>query len=288
MNDMDGTLFDRFSPFCWGKFTSEDLVSQFNNMKEMTDGLLDDEVVAYMVLSRNGRIPINISQLDSLSDGADVTVSARVSSVEPMREFERKDGGTGTVLTINVEDGSGKCRVVIWDTKVQELFKNGEISVGTDLLIINSRSRSGLYGPELTPAKRSLVKVLSGKERSYWDRLMARSYGAQVVSEGSSFLDLKDLYGDMQYSSVDIKATVKGVGRIHEFSRKDGSMGRVTNIQLYDGTAEAVLTLWDDLAEEVKAIKIGDIVQVKNGRPKVREGLVEVHSGYYTKIQILS
>ena len=268
------------------KISREEFTQQLESLDQATGGLLDKPAVTYMLLSRYDRLPVNLSKLKDRLSGDTVSASVKVVSVEPKREFLRKDGKPGSVITLNVADHSGKCRLILWDTNLQDLVEENKINEGTELLVVNARFKEGNYGNELSPGKKSEILILNEEEKKFWDWLMARGYESATQDPGSDIIDIKDLYESIEYSSVDVKGTVKETGTLREFTRKNGTKGYVINYRIYDGTGEAVVTLWDSHAQENQDIKIGAILTVQNGRPKERDGTIEIHTSYNTKLII--
>jgi len=107
-----------------------------------------------------------------------------------------------------------------------------------------------------------------------------------VSLEGAAYLvarDLKvDLFEGLEKRRLKIGNVVDGmrkvnvVGRVFfistpiEFEREDGTTGKVSNIYIGDETGFLRVTLWDkqvSLIEDGK-IKVGDVVEVKNGVAK--------------------
>ncbi len=57
---------------------------------------------------------------------------------------------------------------------------------------------------------------------------------------------------------------VVSLSEVREFTRSDGSVGRVSNVSLGDETGSIQLVLWDESAEQVgKEIKVGQVLKVR-------------------------
>ncbi len=112
--------------------------------------------------------------------------------------------------------------------------------------------------------------------------LVARDLGIEVKE--TSFLNIKDLVSGMK--RVNIKGRVFKISDVHEFERRDGSRGKVVNIFLADSTGFVRLPLWDDKVELVKEVKLGDIIEIRNGFARENIfGDVEISLGKYGKIE---
>ncbi|MCX8179688.1 MAG: DUF2240 family protein [Candidatus Aenigmarchaeota archaeon] len=92
--------------------------------------------------------------------------------------------------------------------------------------------------------------------------LVARDLGIDLLKKTERFLQLKDVKPDMK--RVNLKAKVVSVTPIREFSKKDGTVGKVKNLLISDGTGQARIPLWDKQIEILNEINIGDVLELKN------------------------
>ncbi len=98
---------------------------------------------------------------------------------------------------------------------------------------------------------------------------MLVSHDLGVTDTGQEITKIADITTDS--NNVNFIAKVMSVFDVREFSRNDGTIGKVGNITVADETGSIRLTLWDDKADLIKngSIKIGQNVQVsgyvKNG-----------------------
>jgi replication factor A1 len=72
---------------------------------------------------------------------------------------------------------------------------------------------------------------------------------------------------------------------VRTFTRKNGTEGRVANLDIYDGTDTMRVTLWDDQTDNVNDLEIGDDVVIINGYTKERNGTLEIYANYRTTIR---
>jgi replication factor A1 len=80
-------------------------------------------------------------------------------------------------------------------------------------------------------------------------------------------------------NAVEISGVILDVGPVRTFSKRDGSVGKVSNITIGDETGRVRVTLWDDLAEQAGNFVSGDVVDISNGYTRERYGRLEVHVG---------
>lgn len=108
--------------------------------------------------------------------------------------------------------------------------------------------------------------------------LVAHDLGAEIQKPKSEAVKINDI--SLEEKNVSFVGKVTDVDGVREFSRDDGSHGRVTNIQVSDDTGSIRVVLWDELADLVKVdeVKIGQILEVSG---YVKEGYsgIEVNIG---------
>lgn len=84
-----------------------------------------------------------------------------------------------------------------------------------------------------------------------------------------------------------IQATVLNLGEIREFNKKNGNIGRVTNLTLQDETGTCNLAIWDKQIQKLKEqqIKNNDKIKVINGYIKNGYRGLEINLGRYGLIE---
>ena len=72
-------------------------------------------------------------------------------------------------------------------------------------------------------------------------------------------------------SNTSIVGRVKRIYSVRTFNRKDGTEGKVRNIEIVDDTGEAKITLWDNRTQlvEEKELKPNDIVKISGASTKI-------------------
>jgi replication factor A1 len=165
----------------------------------------------------------------------------------PVSNFIRKDGSEGRVSRLTIEEGGRQIQLVLWDEKVDEL---GKISNGTRIRIIGGQSRTRTNGGfEVHLNRGSEVEVveegvLPREPMSKWSKIGELKAGMRIVS---------------------VIGRVMSVNEAREFTRKDGTKGKVASVIIEDGTGVVRLSLWDDDVNKLQELKINTIVAVENG-----------------------
>ncbi len=206
--------------------------------------------------------PVKISDLDPSAEFVDIV--GRVIAVSEPREFERSDKSKGKVATLRIIDETGQCRVSLWDDKAE---KTKDIEQGDAILFENATVREGLQDTiELSITRRSRIIQYPDEEVD------------QLPEFEKKLLKIEEIEPDM--SVLDLAARVQRTTSPNEFSRDDGSTGRVMNVVLGDETGTIRASFWDDMVDIGKELSPGDLVLLENARsstglrdkPEVRVG----------------
>ncbi|MGD2201601.1 MAG: OB-fold nucleic acid binding domain-containing protein [Candidatus Bathyarchaeota archaeon] len=182
--------------------------------------------------------------------------------------FNRQDGSEGRVTRVALEEGGGRINLVLWDDKVDEVQ---DLEVGTKIQVIGGNARER--------QDRSLEV-----HTSYNTEIEVLEVGVKPEVAVPHWTKVADLRTGM--SSVNVAARVAEIGEKREFTRRDGSTGRVVSVLLEDETGTVRLSLWDtdvDLADEMEP---GDSVAVDNGYTRLSLGSVGLNVGQSGRIKI--
>jgi len=176
-----------------------------------------------------------------------VNVEGVIMGRSPPSTFARKDGTEGKVARLALEEGGRQITVVLWDEKVDEV---GKLNDGTRVRIIgaNSKIRQG-GGFEVHLNRSSEVEVIE-------EGVLPN----EPLSQWSKIAELRD-----GMRSVSVAGKVTSIGEPREFTRKDGTKGRVASVVLEDETGVIRLSLWDDDVNALSDMPVGTVVAVENG-----------------------
>jgi replication factor A1 len=205
---------------------------------------------------------------------ANVNLIGRIFRIYNQHNFKKKDGSDGVLQSVLVEDKTGRVRVVFWDQKVVEL-QNSNCKVGDPIRILNGYTRVGRdESVEVHLGIRSQVQIRpSGIDDS------------ALPEFDSSASKIKDIKGNEIDLSLIGKVTQKD--EILEFERSDGSKGVKQGLVLGDETGEIYVNFWNEKAEDVQDINLGEIIEVVGLAAKVGlKGNLEMHSSKYTNVTL--
>jgi replication factor A1 len=224
---------------------------------EQMGGLCDEATAAKLVSHE--------LEEDRVYDVDEITVEkdevrfvGKVVDVGEPKEFERDEGDDGMVANVRVRDETGEVRVALWDEYAASV---NELEEG-DVLKVKGAPKDGWNGGVEINARE--VEVDEDDEFEVDVELTDGEVGAGEVSAGGSDVSL--------------------VGRVLEtseprtFDREDGE-GKVANIAVGDETGWVRVALWDERADDVSSLTDGDVVRVRDGYARERDGGVEVNVG---------
>ena len=226
---------------------------------EQMGGLCDEATAAKLVSHE--------LEEDRVYDVDEITVEkdevrfvGKVVDVGETREFERDEGDDGMVANVRVRDETGEIRVALWDEYAASV---DELEEG-DVLKVKGAPKDGWNGGVEINARE--VEVDEEDEHDIDIDVTDSAVGAGEVSAGESDVSL--------------------VGRVLEtseprtFDRDDGEdEGKVANIAVGDETGWVRVALWDERADDVSSLTDGDVVRVRDGYARERDGGVEVNVG---------
>ncbi len=213
---------------------------------------------------------LSINQL--VPEITNVNLLGRIYRIYNQHNFKKKDGSDGVLQSVLIEDKTGKIRVVFWDQKVVEL-QDTNCKVGDPIRILNSYTRAG---------RDESVEVHLGIRSQIQIRPSGIDDSELPVFE-SVFSKIKNIRGNEIDLSLIGKITQKD--DILEFERSDGSKGNKQGLVLGDETGEIYVNFWNEKADDVQDIGLGDIIEVVGLAAKVGlKGHLELHSSKYTNI----
>lgn len=149
------TLFIRIQD----QYSREEFAHEIKNIQHEFYDLIDEETGALCLLSREGRLPKDeITQTD-LTDGSQATIQGRITRIDNLRTFKRKDGSSGRVISAYLDNENHSVRISFWENKDIEKVLNGDLKIGDRLSIINGKVKINNYGTTVNVGQYSIVKV---------------------------------------------------------------------------------------------------------------------------------
>lgn len=268
-------------------FSKRDFDREIKKRYDEFGGMFNEDAVAALIVDENERRLEKTDKVGQLKSGQDVTLSAKVLKIYPLRNFTRKNGETGMVVTIDISDGTGTSRLVLWSNHDVDMVKSGKICEGAEIKIINGSVKDSSFGTEITMGKWSLLKVAGEDAIPHKMRTSSRiDLDSKSSEQDAKNLEFSALENLVPSATVNIKGLVTQTTPLHSFKRKNDTTGHVLNIAIHDGLGQARVVLWDKNAVDFQNIEMGDQFQITNAFVKEIKGNVEVHSTEDSEIMI--
>lgn len=251
LSDDVANIYERLA----NTISRDEFVKRVNQKVEDMSGLCDDKTAAMLVAHELGIDTIvQIGQIDGQTRA--VAFVGKLSHISPTREFSR-NGDVGHVANLVVSDETGSIRVVLWNDLAKHVE---ELQIGQTLKI-GGVVKEGPYGLEVNAREIEVDESVPNTE-------VAHSRDKETIA---------DLLPGL--NAVEMSGAVLEVGSVRTFTKRDGSVGKVSNITIGDETGRVRVTLWDDMAENVIDFVSGDVVDIKNGYTRERYERLELHVG---------
>jgi len=147
--------------------------------------------------------------------------------------------------------------VAFWDNKVAEL-EIKEITNGSVIRLTNVNAKKGYQDKiELSLTGQSVIDLIK-------DKNLIQDFPEVEVASFALLKNLKNLN-----DGVDVSVKVKIVSKresVTEFTKKDGSQGKVSSINIMDDGGKSRVTFWDDNTLKLEKLNVNDIIELTDLR----------------------
>lgn len=192
--------------------------------------------------------PFKPVKINTLENGSDIAIIAKVLNVAPIKEFTRKDQSKGLIANVTVADDTGTTSLSLWD-EMTEMISSGVLKEGL-VIEVTGIVRDGPNGLSVSVGKNDLIRLSDASINSSYPLTKVRD-----ISDGKQGLFLE--------------ASVVNIGNTRTFQKKDRSEGIVGNITIGDETGKIAVTLWGDNVAVMNEIKENDTILIKNVSAKM-------------------
>lgn len=261
----------------------EQIMEKLDAAREKTGGLIADATLLRVIAREFG---VDVSQeapkpdhkfpLSKLVSGLNnVTITARVIAVSPVRTFE--GARSGKFASVTLMDKSAVVRAVLWNEKVDPI-EAGELQTGKIVRFSHGYTKDDRDGKvELHVSSKSRVEINPPDVKE-------ADYPKSIDNFGEKIQDVSNL------KCVNLKGSVKQVYSKSTFSRQDQTEGTVLRFKLVDATGEVVVVVWNEKAVELEPLLKPNVeVQLVGGRVKVgSSGETEVHVDSATCFEVVA
>jgi replication factor A1 len=231
--------------------TKKDFEKEIRSRVRQYGSLVDEDTAALLLVDELGRNKHSITKITELEPEKDYTVVGRVVSISDLKTFKRKNGTAGKVINLEISDGTGTCRLVLWNDDINQI-KNKEIQIGTTVKIVNGYTKTGYTGG---------LEINLGR----WGLLDIEPVEVSCLKETSS------VYPDEITGVLICKEATRA------FFKDDGEFGFVTTVTIDQDGQEKHVTLWDRCVKEIQQFRPGDHIILKHVTTKQSNGKKEYH-----------
>ena len=235
--------------------TKEEFTAEIKKIQDEYDELFDQETAALLIVDMLGRNEGNALKIKDLEAGIECTISGEITDIGDIRSFDRKNGGTGRVINLELSDETGSCKLALWHNDV-ELIENNSITLGSRIRIVNGYVKSGYNGIEINVGRWGMIDIEKDAENN-------KKIENNNVAEG--------ILVEIQPSKA--------------FFKDSGEFGFVTNIILKNDSGTKQITLWDEKVKEIQEFKKGDRIKIEKITAKNKNGKTEYHLNGNAKIE---
>lgn len=246
------------------------LNTNWNTGIEINPENIDEDTLSKLEECKSQLGPKKINTIqEMIEDGEEVDVIGRIFRINEIREFNREDGTTGLVRSVEIADDSGNIRLSLWDEKAEL-----PLELGQAVSVENARTKLGLYSVDLNLNRTSRIIPYNGD-----------------LENLPSLEEIEDaLYDNKKIEDIgEDDRNIRVLGRILElnepstFQRQDGQMGLVRSMEIADETGVIRCSLWDDQAE--KHLTVGSAIKIENPSVSDRNDRVELNIGRTTSLK---
>ncbi len=216
----------------------------------------------------------NVLKIGDAREMRDVTIVGVASKVYDEITFERDDGSTGRVKSLELEDDTGAIRVTLWNEDTALEIKKGDtIKIIGGNIEFDDYSTAGYRINTNWNSKILINPPIDAKLKE-----ILQECGKYLKPFKIGQLNQLEDEGD----EVDVVGRVVNLYEPNEFQRDDGSKGVVRSAELADETGVVRVSLWEDKAEG--HLNEGDAVKIENARTRLGNYNVELSVGKTSRI----
>ena len=246
-------------------YMSEDeFLDEMNKLKKensdvsfMNEETFADQIVGRYVESENEilteREEYSSDIIGLLEDGdKDKSFTGVVKTISNPRSFKTRKGNSGKVCNVDVEDKTGKIRVVLWTENIKHL-KN--ISEGDIVHVGGVDIKDGYSGLEASMRPRSVFEKAVDADPSDYP-----TYTEEITP-------IKDVQAN---TTVNVIARITRIPPVRTYN-KNGKDGKVASLELQDASGTISYTLWNNNVDLIQSLELNDGDTVKILQAQVRE-----------------
>ena len=241
--------------------TKKEFLEEVNRIKKDCDDLLDEETSALLIVDELGRNKQNICKISQIKPDMECTVFGRITNINPLKNFNRKNGSSGKVINLELADETGKCGLALWDKDV-ELVSKKTIKIGTTIKVVNGYIKNGFNGIEINVGRWALIEIEPEEEIK-----------TKIEKQVPHFI--------IEGKLIEVEPT-------KAFFKDNGEFGFLSKINVETKEGIKQIIIWDQKVKEIQKIKKGEYLKIENIDIRQNNGKKELHlnsKGVLTKLQ---
>jgi len=216
----------------------------------------------------------DILKIGDAHEMRNITLVGLVNKVYDTITFERDDGTTGKVKSMELQDDTGAIRLTLWNEDTEIETKKGDI-----LKIIGGNIEFDDYsGTNYRVNTNWNTKLINNPPIDQKMKDTLNEVGKYI--KPLKINELNSIEDDGE--EVDIVGRVVNLYEPNEFQRDDGTSGMVRTAEIADDTGMVRISLWDNKAEH--PMKEGDAIKIENARTRLGDYQVDLSVGKTSRL----
>ena len=165
--------------------------------------------------------------------------------------------------------------------------------IGIGAIAVGSSAAVGVYAYKYMVPKRKKSSKFPSKPKIITQTVKHKSLVGKPITAPRSTVNMitvKDVRAIDKH--LNIRGTVKKINTIHEFTKKDGSKGKVGSFQLSDPTGSIKVVLWDEKTSflSYNNFRLGCSINIKNAYCKINsyrgKEEIEIHVSRFSFLEL--
>lgn len=238
--------------------------------------VLDEQAKSFMGFLTSGQNVPKYTMLKDLITNERCSIAALVEDAPRIVEYTDRSGIPAKFASLWVRDCTGTRELMFWDKDDVALAQTDAVRKGTILLILGAKLVTGKQGHYLSLASPHVIKFdPQGFKAKHFEP------GDDTnVNDITALSDLEECNGFV----VNVRGVLTEKGRTTTFTRKRGGNGKVSHVRIFDSSATANVTLWDEAATAIEDKDMGVEVTLTALRVRMENAGLTLHSTNSSKV----
>ncbi|MFX0183969.1 MAG: hypothetical protein ACFE95_12875 [Candidatus Hodarchaeota archaeon] len=188
-----------------------------------------------------------------------VTITARKGPMSEPSHFKRKDGSSGSVKRAAIFDETGEMQIVLWNDSIPlfDELEDGPFRINKLRVNLSRYNTIELH----TTAETEFIPLETSQ-----------------IPEDPPIQNITEI--NPRQGVTCVQGVIQNVSEVNEFTRSNGSTGRVASISIQDTTGNCRIVAWDENVEKLAEIREKELKFVKVFFGRIRQtedDTIEIH-----------